>query len=129
MGNGGEIFVLDMGEPVKIVTLAKEMIRLSGMQAERDIEIVFTGLRPGEKLYEELFHLQEPLLGTEHPKIMLSQSRANDWDSLKHLLARLESACVARDADLVKTLLQELVPELVSPDVSAPMASQEQVLH
>jgi len=129
MGNGGEIFVLDMGEPVKIVTLAKEMIRLSGMQAERDIEIIFTGLRPGEKLYEELFHLQESLLGTEHPKIMLSQSRENDWDSLKHLLARLESACVARDADLVKTLLQELVPEFVSPDLSIPTSSQEQVLH
>ncbi|MDQ6955136.1 MAG: nucleoside-diphosphate sugar epimerase/dehydratase [Mariprofundaceae bacterium] len=111
MGNGGEIFVLDMGEPVKITDLAEQMIHLSGMQVGKDIEIKFTGLRPGEKLYEELFHAQEPLVVTLHPKIMLSASRSVEWGGLQDMLLRLNAACMLRDTEHVKRLLQELVPE------------------
>ena len=74
MGQGGEIFVLDMGEPVKIVDLAKDLIRLSGM-TEDDIKIEFSGLRPGEKLYEELLANDENTLATPHPKLRIAQAR------------------------------------------------------
>jgi len=129
MGEGGEIFVLDMGEPVKIIDLAEQMIRLSGMEPGSDIEIAFTGLRPGEKLYEELFHDQEALVGTSHPRIMLSGSRQADWQQLQDVLRRLNKACVSRDVEHVRMLLKELVPEFVSTSVSTHAPSQEQVLH
>ncbi len=82
MGRGGEIFVLDMGEPVKISYLAEQMIMLAGKIPGEDIEIGFTGLRPGEKLYEELFHEKEALAGTEHEKILLSGVREVPWPEL-----------------------------------------------
>jgi len=113
MGKGGEIFVLDMGEPVKIVDLAEQMVHLSGMEVGKDIEIKFTGLRPGEKLYEELFHHSESLMGTSHPKIMLSASREVDWDEMQVLLEKLRGACAEREVTQVRALLQEMVPEFV----------------
>ncbi|MDQ6956645.1 MAG: polysaccharide biosynthesis protein, partial [Mariprofundaceae bacterium] len=116
MGAGGEIFVLDMGSPMKITDLAEQMIHLSGMQLGKDIEIQFTGLRPGEKLYEELFHEQEALVATKHPKIMLSGSRDVDWSDLQNILVRLQAACVAREVEHVKVLLKELVPEFVATE-------------
>ncbi|WP_241697594.1 nucleoside-diphosphate sugar epimerase/dehydratase [Mariprofundus sp. NF] len=111
MGEGGEIFVLDMGEPVKIVDLAEQMIRLTGLEPGRDIEISFTGLRPGEKLYEELFHESEHLSATTHPKIMLSGSRVVAWDEMKVVMDELRSACGKRDVQLIYDGLQQLVPE------------------
>lgn len=93
MGEGGEIFVLDMGEPVKIVDLAREMIRLAGMVEGRDINIVFSGLRPGEKLYEELFSDKEAYEFTHHGKIRKALFRTLDdsfHGNLKNLLS-LES--------------------------------------
>ena len=78
MGSGGEIYVLDMGEPVSITYLAEQMIRLSGNEPGKDIEIVYTGLRPGEKLFEELFHEKERLVGTQHEKIFLAKHRKID---------------------------------------------------
>ncbi|WP_018294071.1 polysaccharide biosynthesis protein [Mariprofundus ferrooxydans] len=114
MGKGGEIFVLDMGEPVKIVDLAEQMIRLTGLEPGRDIEISFTGLRPGEKLYEELFHGSEPLTTTMHPKIMLSGSREVDWQTMQQGLHALRDACEMRDVSLLHRQLRQLVPEFVS---------------
>jgi len=114
MGSGGEVFVLDMGEPVKIVTLAEQMVRLSGLEPYQDIAIVFTGLRPGEKMYEELFHDEEPLVGTHHPKIMLSGSRQVDWQAMQGIMTDLRHACASREVDQVKQLLKVLVPEFVS---------------
>lgn len=113
MGEGGEIFVLDMGEPVKIVDLAEQMIRLTGLEPGRDIEISFTGLRPGEKLYEELFHESEVLSPTTHPKIMLSGSRVVAWDEMKAVMDELRASCGKRDIQLIYDGLQQLVPEAV----------------
>ncbi|MDQ7010676.1 MAG: nucleoside-diphosphate sugar epimerase/dehydratase [Mariprofundaceae bacterium] len=114
MGEGGEIFVLDMGEPVRIADLAGQMIRLSGLMPGEDIEIVYTGLRPGEKLYEELFHASESLKKTTHPKIMLSASREADWTHIRELLERLRAACAGREPERLKAILQEMVPEYTS---------------
>jgi FlaA1/EpsC-like NDP-sugar epimerase len=111
MGQGGEIFVLDMGRPVKVVDLAREMIHLSGRIPEKDIEIRFIGLRPGEKLHEELFHGAENLQGTSHPKILLAQARASEWQAIQHGLTGLASACADRDGEAIQHLLHRVVPE------------------
>ncbi|MCU0988536.1 MAG: polysaccharide biosynthesis protein, partial [Xanthomonadales bacterium] len=92
LGSGGEIYVLDMGEPVKITYLAEQLIRLSGKEPGRDIQIVYTGLRPGEKLFEELFHELEPYEQTQHEKIFLAHPRQADWE---HLSADLRAAEIA----------------------------------
>ncbi|MEW6353879.1 MAG: nucleoside-diphosphate sugar epimerase/dehydratase [Pseudomonadota bacterium] len=112
MGRGGEIYVLDMGEPVSITYLAEQMIRLAGKVPGEDINIVYTGLRPGEKLYEELFHAQENLAGTEHKKIMLAQCREMDWKLLNGMITEMEHACAAYDEAALRDLLKKLVPEL-----------------
>ena len=111
IGQGGEIFVLDMGEPVKITYLAEQMIKLSGKRVNEDIEIKFTGLRPGEKLYEELFHESEKLMPTSHGKIMQSQSRMLDWSYLTVQFNELEMASANNDLDKIKTIFKVLVPE------------------
>jgi len=111
MGRGGEIFVLDMGEPVKIAYLAEQLIRLSGKKPGEDIELVYTGLRAGEKLYEELFHESEQLAGTSHPKILLSNSRSVDFDDLERTFAELAAGCEAGDSGRLYGLLCGLVPE------------------
>ncbi len=128
MGSGGEIFVLDMGEPIKIVDLAEQMIHLFGMEAGKDIDIEFTGLRPGEKLYEELFHQSETLVGTSHPKIMLSASREVDWKEMQALLRKLRGACVEREVDKVRALLHEMVPEFTQQTVSDDAAKPDGAL-
>jgi len=125
MGEGGEIFVLDMGEPVKIVDLAEQMIRLSGLTPGEDIAIEFTGLRPGEKMYEELFHDAEPLQPTHHAKIMLARSRQVDWDAFTGDVKRLGEACTRRDLSEVRRLLKVLVPEFAPDQVGPAEGSQE----
>ncbi len=111
MGQGGEIYVLDMGEPIKISYLAEQMIKLSGKQPGEDIEIVYTGLRPGEKLHEELFHATEALQKTEHGKIMQAHSRKHDWQTLLQILASLQQAADANDTEKLYQLIISLVPE------------------
>jgi len=111
MGKGGEIFVLDMGEPIKISYLAEEMIRLSGKIPGQDIDIIFTGLRPGEKLYEELFHEKEALQSTNHEKILLARYREFEWERLNELMDGIELACAEYDEKQVRILMRELVPE------------------
>lgn len=112
MGKGGEIFVLDMGQPVKIAYLAEQMIRLSGKVPGKDIKIEYTGLRPGEKLYEELFYEQEQLSPTGHKKILLAQSSPVDWERLTRLVDALGEAGERYDEDALRPLLRELVPEM-----------------
>jgi len=111
MGDGGEIFVLDMGEPIKINYLAEQMIRLSGKVPGEDIDIVYTGLRPGEKLYEELFHEKEALQSTHHEKILLARHREFDWQRLTEILDGMVIACNNYDETEIRGLLSELVPE------------------
>ena len=112
MGTGSEIYVLDMGEPVKITYLAEQMIRLSGHEPGRDIEIVYTGLRPGEKLFEELFHEKEHLIGTGHEKIFLANHRHLEWDFLVKIIAAMEAACERYDEKAIMEGVCKLVPEL-----------------
>jgi FlaA1/EpsC-like NDP-sugar epimerase len=111
MGQGGEIFVLDMGEPVLIKDLAEQMIRLSGLEPGKDIKVVYTGLRPGEKLYEELLHKSEGLQPTSHEKLLLARSRKVEWSWLTEKMACLRQAASSRNIDELRKCLQDVVPE------------------
>ncbi len=114
MGSGGEIFVLDMGEPLRIKHLAEQMIRLSGLELDRDIDIQYTGLRPGEKLFEELFHESEGLRVTEHPKVLLADARKVESQWLKQQLTALVSKCREGEISSLVKQLQVIVPEYQS---------------
>jgi FlaA1/EpsC-like NDP-sugar epimerase len=114
MGHGGEIFVLDMGEPVRIVDLARDMIRLSGLP-ENAIEIVFTGVRPGEKLYEELYSDDEETLPTAHPKLRAAYHRPVVLSEVRQTIAQLER-CVNEPEETIRRKLKEIVPELGQPE-------------
>ncbi len=114
MGEGGEIFVFDMGEPVKIDDLAKEMIRLAGLKLEEDIEIKYTGLRPGEKLYEELLASKENTLPTYNEKIMIGKVRRHDYGVVKKNIDELLFSLRIESDDLLVTRMKELVPEYKS---------------
>ncbi|MBY0407881.1 MAG: polysaccharide biosynthesis protein, partial [Rickettsiales bacterium] len=108
------IFVLDMGQPVKIYDLAVQMIRLAGLRPEEDIKVIFTGLRPGEKLYEELFHYSESVVKTQHESISLASPRFADMNSLRESLAVLYGHCSQRKTEEALALLKQLVPEFKS---------------
>ena len=116
MGNGGDIFVLDMGEPVKIVDLARDMIKLSGF-TEDEIKIEFSGLRPGEKLYEELLADDEHTLPTPHEKLRIASARAVDAQWVSALLKWI-STTPEKDERLVKEELKTWVEEYLG-DVNA----------
>ena len=109
MGGGGEIFVLDMGESVLIRELAEQMIRLSGYEPYSDIDIQYIGLRPGEKLYEELFYANETLQDTIHPKLHLAESREVPWDWLKSELENLASILKKRDNKELRTIIATMI--------------------
>lgn len=111
MGSGGEIFILDMGQPVRIVDLARDLITLSGLRPEEDIEITFSGVRPGEKLFEELTTDAEHADKTKHPKVFIGRIRPNDWDLVVALLGNLLATANSNDGERVRTALVELVPE------------------
>lgn len=110
LGKGGEIYVLDMGRPMKIVELAEKMIRLSGKRPGIDVNVVFTGLRPGEKLHEELFYEQEDLIATAHPKLLLANSVTNDREWLIQHLKELTDAVAREDEKAALAAIQTLVP-------------------
>lgn len=111
VGDGGEVFVLDMGEPIKISYLARQMILLSGKQPGQDIEIEYIGLRPGEKLFEELFHEQEQLQSTGYEKLLLARARRYDKSAWAEQIEALARACQDTDDSAPLAILQKLVPE------------------
>lgn len=114
MGKGGEIFIFDMGKSIKIVDLAKKMIQLSGLQEGRDIQIKYTGMRPGEKLYEELLADEENTLKTHHPKIMVAKVRTYDFEQISNqICALIELYNKQQNFDLVRKM-KEIVPEFIS---------------
>jgi O-antigen biosynthesis protein WbqV len=122
----GKICVLDMGEPVRIVDLAEQMIRLAGLRPGRDIEIEFVGLRPGEKLHEELFHADEPLMRTKSPAIRLAAPRTADYGVLVRSIDEIEEAARQRREERMLQLLERLVPEYrrQSPEPLGAIASR-----
>jgi FlaA1/EpsC-like NDP-sugar epimerase len=111
IGAGGEIYVLDMGKPIKIDYLAEQLILLSGKRPGEEVEIIYTGLRPGEKLYEELFHDRERLDRTQHPKILLAHPRQLDRKDVEQALGELRVACERGDETTIRGVLWHLVPE------------------
>jgi FlaA1/EpsC-like NDP-sugar epimerase len=119
MGNGSEIFVLDMGEPVRIVDLARNLILLSGLRPEHDIKIQFTGRRPGEKLFEELSMHDEGLAPTHHEKIRIFDGATKPWRELEVQLKDLRRCCTLRDARGTVVRIGEMLPDyLPSPELA-----------
>jgi FlaA1/EpsC-like NDP-sugar epimerase len=110
MGRGGETFALDMGEPIRIRDLAEQMIRLAGKQPGRDISILYTGLRPGEKLFEELFHPLENYHGTAHPKIFEAAPRQQSAAMVTAQLARAADAVAKFDEVGLRHCVGALLP-------------------
>ncbi len=119
LGNGGEIFALDMGEPIKIRDLAEQMIRLAGKHQYGEIQVVYTGLRPGEKLFEELFHPQEQYSDTAHAKIFLAQPRSMAWSLLMAQLRQAEVAVREFDEIALRDIIERLLPEFATPTTQA----------
>jgi FlaA1/EpsC-like NDP-sugar epimerase len=134
MGEGGEIFILDMGEPVKIADLARDLITLSGLRPGDDIEIRFTGVRPGEKLFEELSVDAEKAGKTGHPKIFVGHFRPHPWDTVVRHIEELARLADDR-AERVRKKFRDIVPEYrAAPetplpsnvvDLAAPRAANE----
>ena len=110
MGEGGEVFVLDMGNPVKILDLAKEMIRLSGFEPDRDIAIVFTGIRPGEKLFEEILSAEEGTVATQNQKIFMAKLSSVNPTDLENKLEHIKNLTSGRDKTAMINFLKDIVP-------------------
>ena len=125
LGKGGEIFVLDMGEPVKIRYLAEQMILLAGKVPDEDVEITYTGLRPGEKMYEELFHEQESLSKTSHEKILLANKRILKAEYLEQAMDTFREGVERNNPDLLMEWLRNLVPEYAA----SPHGESESTIH
>jgi len=114
MGTGGEIFIFDMGQPVKITDLALKMIKLAGLQPEKDIKIVYTGLRPGEKLYEELLNAGERTMPTHHPKIKIAQVITYPYQAVAADIEALLKLNKGQDDEAIVNKMKEIVPEFIS---------------
>ncbi|WP_317899009.1 polysaccharide biosynthesis protein [Aurantibacillus circumpalustris] len=114
MGKGGEIFVFDMGDSIKIVDLARKMILLVGMKEGKDISIVYTGLRPGEKLYEELLANNENTLPTHHSQILIGKVREYEYADVKKIIEELIKTFDTQDNELIVQRMKDLVPEYIS---------------
>ena len=117
MGNGGEIFILEMGDPVKIDKMARDLIKFSGFEPDIDIKVIYTGLRPGEKLYEELMTDQENVVPTDHEKILVLKSNQMDINMLNGKLNELAKEASKRDSLKIRRTFQKIVPEYIpSPE-------------
>ncbi|MBA3341074.1 MAG: polysaccharide biosynthesis protein [Gemmatimonadaceae bacterium] len=111
LGRGGEVFVLDMGEQIRVVDIATDLIRLSGLEVDADIEIKFTGVRPGEKLYEEMFFTAENVLPTDHPKVLRARNGLLAEGTVKRIDLLTRATDAGRSEDEIRKMLQALVPD------------------
>ncbi len=114
MGNGGEIFIFDMGKSIRIVDLAKKMIKLSGLTLGKDIQIIFTGLRPGEKIFEELLANKETTLPTHHAKIMIAKVREYDFPTIEKEITDLIDLFKLQNNEIIVKKMKDIVPEYIS---------------
>ncbi|MEM9226906.1 MAG: polysaccharide biosynthesis protein, partial [Verrucomicrobiota bacterium] len=111
LGEGGDIFVLDMGQPIKVVDVARQLIELNGFEPDVDIEIKYVGLRPGEKLFEELKHKGEEYAATSHPRVQRFVTQAPDLEMLERQFKELGEKLEGLDRNQLKQEMQALVPE------------------
>ena len=111
MGQGGEIYILDMGRSIRIVDMARDLIRLSGLEPEQDVTIQYTGLRPGEKLFEELVAAGEDVVSTDHEKIMAVRSPEGKLEGLWEQINLLLQAAQNQDEKEIRALLKRIAPE------------------
>ena len=125
MGNGGEIFVFDMGEPVRIADLARRMIVLAGFRPDKDIHIEYTGLRPGEKLYEEVLSDKENTKETPHPKIHVAQVREYKYADIAQKIDHLTELAVAVQIPEMVKEMKAIVPEFISKNSKFEMYDQK----
>jgi FlaA1/EpsC-like NDP-sugar epimerase len=114
MGKGGEIFVFDMGKSVKIIDLARKMIKLSGLEEGKDIQITYTGLRPGEKLYEELLADSENTLPTHHNQILIGKVREFEYDQVNQIINQIIELFKTQNNELIVQQMKTIVPEYIS---------------
>ena len=114
IGDGGEIYIFDMGDSVKILDLAKKMIKLSGLELDKDIRIVYTGLRPGEKLYEELLANEENTIPTHYEKILIAKVNPQEHDNVKKGVEELIGLYDNQNNNAIVSKIKELVPEFIS---------------
>ncbi len=114
IGKGGEIFVFDMGKSVKIIDLARKMIKLSGLQENKDIKIIFTGLRPGEKLYEELLADSENTLPTHHPQILIGKVKEYDFNEVSEKINKLIELFNKQNNEQIVSFMKSILPEFKS---------------
>jgi FlaA1/EpsC-like NDP-sugar epimerase len=114
IGKGGEIFVFDMGKSVKIIDLARKMIKLSGLQENKDIKIIFTGLRPGEKLYEELLADSENTLPTHHPQILIGKVKEYDFNEVSEKINKLIELFDKQNNEQIVSFMKSILPEFKS---------------
>jgi FlaA1/EpsC-like NDP-sugar epimerase len=124
MGRGGEVFVLDMGEPIKILNLAERMVRLHGLELHEDIRILFTGPRPGEKLFEELVSSAEHLIATDHEKLNVVRIQRQSSEKVREWLSPLREMVGEQDQAGVLSKMQEMVPEYQASETARHSVTQ-----
>jgi FlaA1/EpsC-like NDP-sugar epimerase len=125
LGRGGEVFLLDMGEPIKVVDLAMDLIRLSGLIVGTDIEVKFTGMRPGEKLYEEMFFTGEAVIPTEHPKILRARNGILPDSVVRRMDTLVHATTVRSTEEEIRALLRSLVPDFHTHPAPPPIRGDE----
>jgi len=123
MGKGGEIFILDMGTAIRIDDMARDLIRLSGFEPDVDIPIEYVGLRPGEKLYEELITVGEDIVPTPHEKILVIRGSACNLGELNRQIDQLSLLAQQQDAEGIRVLLNKIVPEYSANSPTMPQAA------
>jgi FlaA1/EpsC-like NDP-sugar epimerase len=114
MGNGGEIYVFDMGKSIKIIDLAHKMIQLAGLEVNKDIEVKFTGLRPGEKMFEEVLNNNEGTSKTHHPKILIGKVSNENFKNIEQTITKIEASIKTQENNNIVKLMKEIIPEFKS---------------